>query len=78
MRSILILAIFTLLFVSCHNDVPKLPSERKFCGYTDINGKQWCKRIYDEIDESDCKKIIAKDDKFFCDADCTQTEPCEE
>jgi hypothetical protein len=75
MRSALILAILVLFSVSCHNDVPGLPSSEevkgyKYCKYVNINGPQ-CKSPY-EVSEVDCKRVGGK----LCDAGCT--ENCED
>jgi len=62
MRSILILAIFALVFASCHNDVPGLPTAEeiegyKFCKYTDEAGESQCKSIPYEMTENTCRKV---------------------
>ncbi|MDR2594900.1 MAG: hypothetical protein LBC87_09055 [Fibromonadaceae bacterium] len=72
MRSILILAIFVLVFASCHSDVPGLPSSDKikFCKYEDKNGKSQCESTY-VISEADCKKLKENGKaELFSDKDC--------
>jgi hypothetical protein len=71
-----IAAMFVL--VSCHNDVPGLPSpdevqKYKSCKYK-IKGEEVCKSTY-EIDEDDCTNPVVGG-TLFCDFKCT--EPCPE
>jgi len=80
MRSTLILAIFALFFVSCHSDVPNLPSpddvsEYKWCGYGDknVSGRySECESVY-KISKTDCERVGGE---LFEDSDCKK--PCKD
>jgi len=70
MRSVLILAILALFFASCHNEVPDLPKEVKYCGYKDKDDEYKCKSTYEMFkDPGECEHIIGGviyDDKVSC------------
>jgi len=77
MRSTLILAIFAFFFVSCHNDVPELPSPDEvknftFCKYESKDGVSQCESSY-KVSKTECKLINGE---LYSDKKCT--EPYEE
>jgi hypothetical protein len=50
------IAVIAIASVSCHNEVPELLEEYKYCKYEDKNGDSKCKSTY-EISEDDCEFV---------------------
>jgi len=80
MRSTIILAIFALVFTSCHSDLPELPDPKEvegyvYCGYNNDGSDavtkpkaDFCKSPY-VLSKEDCEKIPGR--RYYSDKDCT-------